>query len=120
MEFTKYTVAWSPTANRPGQHVGDHRLEAGIAGLRNLAADLLEELFRELLHPLDQDLFLRGEVVVHRGGRHLDRARDVLDGHLVDRDRGEQPHRAVDHDVTARRSVGRPAGGGGGVDACTR
>ena len=98
--------------------MGDHRAEAaGVAGLRNLSADLLEQLIRELLHPLGQDLLLRGEVVVHGGRRHLDRGRDVLHGHLVDGDRGEQTHRAVDHDVTARRSMGRTAGGGGGVDS---
>ena len=72
---------------------------------------------------LGQDLLLGREVVVHRGRGHLDRRRDVLDGHLVDRPRVlEHLHQAggfgrqrlevgepVDQAVTLARQATRTA-----------
>ena len=117
IELTKYTIACGPPPRRPRDDVRDQFVEpSGAVARRQLRPDLVEQLVGELLHALGEDLLLRGEVVVHGGGRHLDRAGDVLNGHLVDRNRREQTHRAVDDDLAARRSVRGSAGRGGGVD----
>ncbi len=121
IELTKYTVACggggavqaSTCVTSIAQPVGVAAWPAAYARISSSSC------VAEPLHALDQDLLLRGEVVVHRGRGHVDGAGDVLHRDLVDRHRREQPHRAVDRRRGGATVGARVGGAGGGVDART-
>ena len=95
----------------PRQQVLDDAADAvGVALFRHACAHLGQQVVAKAGHPLEQDLLLRGEVVVHRGRRHVDGVGHVLNGDLVDGQRGKQAHRTVDDRVACATDGGQGGG----------
>ena len=89
-------------ASRPASEVGDEAGDAiGVALRWNASAHFVEQFVGEAGEALHQNLLLRGEVVIHRCRGHAHCTGDVVNGHFIHREGGEEVHRAIDHRAAA-------------------